>query len=237
MFTLGNAMENLNISALDEAEKKEFAVEIMRLYESILKIDEKFSLAHYKLGYIYKNFRQYKKAQLSFEKYLNLSDNDLRKQEVREVLNFMEADVLFEEAMLKIDANDFESALDYLLKIEPRRRNDLTYYNMSVSYMNLGDLESAKEAIDSAIQISDEAIYQNQLAMIAERDGDSESALKILKKAMDSFGDDYILNYNFATIQFNLGNIDAAIENFEKAYELKPSDELKNIIDFVKRGN
>ena len=105
---------------------------------------------------------------------------------------------------------------------------------MSVCYMNLYDFEAAEDAINSAMEISDESLYHNQLAMIFEREGDFETAVNVLKEAIDLFGKDYILNYNLATIEFNSGDFESATKNFEIAYEIKPSAELKNLIEYVK---
>ena len=48
---------------------------------------------------------------------------------------------------------------------------------------------------------------------------------------MEKFGTDYYLNFNLGTILYNQGNIEEAIENFEEAYRVEPSDELLDIIN------
>lgn len=233
-FSIGNALENLDISIFSDREKNVHSVDIMNIYERVLNLDDEFSLAHYKLGYIYKAFGQFLKAKLSFEKFLKLDKNDFRLQEVRETLEDLEGDSLKEEAVLDMNSGNYESALEKLLKVKSNKRDDLYFYHLSLTYGNLKDFDGALDAINTAIEIEDMGIYHNQKAIIFQGQGRMDLAKSELENALEKFGNYYYLNFNLGTILYNQGDIEGAVENFEDAYELEPSEELLDIINQLK---
>ncbi len=234
LFALGNVLENIDISELNEEEKLEHAMGIMKIYEDSLNLNPEFSLAHYKLGYIYKEFGQFLKSKLTFEKALNYDSNDFRRQEIREVIESIEDDVLLETAITLMEKGKYNDALEELLKIRLDRTDDIVYYHLSLCYYNLGDIDEGINAIDSAIEINDIPVYHNQLALLYESSGDTSRAIEELENTIDSSGPDYLLNYNLATMQYNLGFRVSALTNFEIAYEQNPTEQLKEIIDYLK---
>lgn len=236
LFTLGQAMENLEISLLNQKEKNEYALEIMNLYERVLNLDPSFALAHYKLGYMYKEFGQFVKAKLSFEKFLKLDKNEFRLQEVRERIDEINSEIKKEEAVMDINQGNYEEALKKLLEVNLEKRDDLYFYHLSLCYYNLDDIEASLSAINKAIEIEDISIYHNQLAIIYQKLGDIKAAKKEIEETIDRFGPDYYLNFNLATIQYNEGDIEAAIGNFEIAYEIEANPELADIIDQLSKS-
>lgn len=234
LFALGNGLENVDISDFYDAEKTRHILEIMNIYEKILNINEDFSLAHYKLGYIYKNLGQFVKAKLSFEKFLELDENDFRLQEVREELEKIDSEVKKEEALLEMEKGRYDIALEKLVTVDGKYRDDLYYYNLSVCYINLGELEAAFDAIYSAIDIKDDPVYQNQLAIYFQRAGEDKQAKKVLENAIDKFGEDYYLNFNLGTVLYNEGDTKKAIKSFESAYKIEENPELLEIINELK---
>ena len=234
-FALGTALENLDIAMFSDLEKNNHAIDIMNIYEKVLNIDESFSLAHYKLGYIYQEFGQFIKAKLSFEKFLTLDKNDFRLQEVREVLEDMDSDILKEEAILDMNSGIYENALNKLLNVNSNKRDDLYFYHLSLCYGNLGEYDSSLDAINAAIEIEDINIYHNQKAIVYQGQGHLDLAKEELEYALEKFGTDYYLNFNLGTILYNQGDIQGAIENFEEAYRLEPSDELLDIINQLEK--
>lgn len=229
-FTMGYAMENLDISEFTDAEKNGHSIDIMNTYEKVLNLDEDFSLAHYKLGYIYREFGQYIKAKLSFEKFLKLDKNDFRLQEVREVLEDMESDILKELAVVEMNSGNYDKALENLLQVTTKR-NDLYFYHLSLCYTNIQDFDAAMDSINSAIELEKLSIYYNQKAIVYQGMGNMDLAKLELEKALEQFGTDYYLNFNLGTILYNQGNINGALENFEESYNLEPSKDLLDIIN------
>lgn len=234
-FSLGQGLENLDISILNEKEKNQYALEIMNIYEKVLNLDRNFSLAHYKLGHIYKEFGQFIKAKLSFEKFMELDKNEFRIQEAREEIENIESELLKEKAVLDLNSGLYDKALDKLLKVDIDKKDDLYFYHLSLSYYNLKDIDGALDAILRAIEIEDVAIYHNQLAIIYQVLGDMDLAKKEIEETIDKFGPDYYLNFNLGTIQYNEDNFEAALGNFEIAYDLNPNPEILEIINQISR--
>lgn len=234
LFALGNALENLDISKFDDLKKNQYILEIMNIYENILNIDENFSLAHYKLGYIYKDLGQYVKAKISFKRFLELDRNDFRLQEVREQLEEIDPMVKSEEAILEMDKGNYDIALEKLLEIKSDFRDDIYFYNLSICYFSLGEVEAAFDAIFKAIEINDMPIYENQLAIYYQNIGEENKAKDILLKGLEKFGEDYYLNFNLGTILYNEGDIKNAIKNFEISYNLSKNSEISELINDLK---
>lgn len=235
-FSLGQSMENIDISLLDEQEKNAYAIEIMNVYEKVLNINKEFPLGLYKLGYLYKEFGQFIKSKLTFEKFIQVDKNDFRIQEVREVLEEINSEILKEEAVLELNSGNFDKALKKLLEVNVEKRDDLYFYHLSLCYVNLGDFEGALDAIKKSIDIKDLAVYHNQLAIVYQGLGNMNLAKKEIEETIDKFGPDYYLNFNLGTIQYNEGDIKSAIGNFEIAYELDSNPELGDIIEQLKEN-
>lgn len=233
-FTLGQALENLDISILDDREKNSYAVEIMNIYERVLNLDPDFSLAYYKLAYIYRDFGQYIKAKLVIEKFLQLDKNDFRLHEARLLLDDLESEIKKEEAVVDINAGAYEDAMKKLLAVNAEKRDDIYFYNLSICYYYLGLFEDGIDAIKRSLEIEESPIYKNQLALFYQQVGSLDLARKELEEAIDTYGPDYFLNYNLATIQYQSGYKDAALGNFEIAYDIDPNPDLGNLIEQLK---
>lgn len=234
LFALGNGLENLDISNFDHMKKNQHILEIMNIYENILNMNEKFSLAHYKLGYIYKDLGQYVKAKISFERFLELDRNDFRLQEIREQLDEIDPMVKSEEAILEMEKGNYDKALEKLLTIKSDFRDDIYFYNLSICYFSLGEVASAFDAIFKAIEINDMPIYENQLAIYYQNIGEEKKAKEILLKSLEKFGEDYYLNFNLGTLLYNEGDMKNAIKNFEISYKLNENPEILELINDLK---
>ncbi|WP_054252484.1 tetratricopeptide repeat protein [Neofamilia massiliensis] len=234
-FTLGQALENLDISTLNDREKNSYAVEIMNTYERVLNLDPSFSLAYYKLAYIYRDFGQYIKAKLVIEKFLQLDKNDFRLHEARLLLDDLESEIKKEEAVVDINAGAYEEAMKKLMAVNVEKRDDIYFYNLSICYYYLGLFEDGIDAIKRSLEIEESPIYKNQLALFYQQVGSLDLARKELEEAIDTYGPDYFLNYNLATIQYQTGFKDAALGNFEIAYDIDPNPDLGNLIEQLKK--
>ncbi|NLY20765.1 MAG: hypothetical protein GXZ08_05745 [Tissierellia bacterium] len=235
LFNLANTLENIDITELSDEDRDEYVLDIMRIYERTLNYNNEFSLAYYKLGYIYNAFGQYIKSKITWEKFLHLDSDELRLQEVRNNIDEMMPSYLSEVAVLAIEQGDYDKALSSLIKINEGARTDRNYFDMSTCYLNLNDIEFAFESIYKAIEISPEREYFNQLAIINNAIGDIETAIKVLEDAIEEYGEDYYIDYNLATLLYQAGRLNKSLVYFEKANAIKSSDELQNIIDMLEK--
>lgn len=229
-FNLGNTLENLDISELSDEQKNQYVIEIMNMYEKSSNYDGEFSLPYYKLGYIYNQFGQYVKSKITWEKFLHLDVDEVRLQEIRDVIEEMNPSYLNEAAMSYMQHGDYSTALNYLLQINEGARTDRTYFNMSVCFFNLEDMEGSFEAIEKAIEISPEKEYYNQLAINYNAIGQTTKAIDILEETIDEHGEDYFIDYNLASLLFQEQRYNKALVYFEKANAISPNEELEEII-------
>ena len=233
LFLEGSALENLDISQLSPEEKTEYVQGIMNIYERIINMDETFYLAYYKLGYIYKDMMQYLKAQMTLEEYLKYSEDDIKKQEIRNLLDEMEGSVLLERGILDMNAGDYEGALDKLGQVREEQMTPIHYYHLSLIYTQLRDVDKALESINQAIDREELGIYHNQRAIVYQNMGQVEKGIKELEDAIDRLGPDYHMVYNLGTMYYNKRDLQTALGNFEIAYEINPTPELASIISQV----
>lgn len=231
LFSLGLSLENLDISNLNSEDKTKYIRQIMNTYEKILNYDENFSLAYYKLGFIYRDFGQYKKSKIFFEKFLNLSRDDIKMQEVRSALDQMQGDIILEDAEELIKKQDIRGAKDKLDSVRKDHMTDRHYYYYSLVYLNLGYLDESLKSINLALSIREDLAYFNQKALVFQAMAKAKDAIKVLEQAIDKFGPDYYLNYNLASLYYQENDLKTAIGNYEIAYSISPSEDLKMLID------
>lgn len=229
-FLLADVLEHID----GEVDKEQLAIHIMNIYEDILNRDPDFELAYYKLGYIYKAYMQYLKSQLTFEEFLMRSEDDIKKQEVRDTLDQMAGSVALERAIEDMNRGDYRSALDKISQTREEQMTGVHYYHLSLIYVQLGDMDSAMTMINRAIDKENLPIFHNQRAIVYSNMNMIDKAIKELEDTIDMLGPDYSLLYNLATMYYNKNDLETALGNFQLAYELEPSDNLNRIIEQVK---
>lgn len=156
--------EDIEKDRVEEGE--ELLVAAIGQLEEILKINENYSLAYYKLGFFYKYNEQYIKAQLTWKKFLILDNDDNRLQEIREEIDLIEDNVRFETGITYLNYNDFGSAVEYFLKLLPKYKEDFnTNFLIGLSYKGMGDYNNALEYLNKAYELdptNENVILQKQ---------------------------------------------------------------------------
>ncbi|MDO5725130.1 MAG: tetratricopeptide repeat protein [Tissierellia bacterium] len=230
LFSLGNALELYDISNLGDEDKNQFVIDMMHIYEKAISKKEDFSLPYYKLGYIYALFGQYVKAKLTWEKFLKYDKNDFRRQEINEQIDYHMPNYLSEAALTYMHYGDYVRALEFFNAKEKTQLGDGDYYNMSICYLELKQLDKARDCIKKALKLNECKEYLNQLALIYKEAKKLNEAIEILERAIDKYGSDYYLNYNLGVIQLELGDRESAMINFEIANDINPTDKLNQIL-------
>lgn len=214
-----------------EEEKLELGNEILikssNELETILEIDDSHSLAYYKLGYHYRYFEQYIKAQLTWKKYLQFSKDNNLLQEIREQLSLIDDNANFEGAISYYSYNDFGKALDLFFKILRNRKDDWNiYYLIGLCYKGMEEYDMAMEYLELALGLNDkEPDIFNELGIICFIQGKILEAIAIFNKGIEANEDDYKLLFNRGLGYVQLGEYKKALEDINKASSLNPSDE------------
>ncbi len=229
-FNYALALERIAQDMINDGEEikgMQFLAESTYELESILDIDEKYALAYYKLGYHYNFSNQYLKAKLMWEKYINLDNDDLRIQEVREQIDIIQDNVDLESGLTYLSYNRHEEALESFLKILPRHSEwwELRYL-LGMTHAGLNNSQAAIDQYRLALELNSEIedVY-NELGIELFKQGDIAEAIVIFSKGIDILGDKYKLYFNRGLGYLQLDNYIKAKEDINKAYELNPVDE------------
>ena len=162
-----------------------------------------------------------------WEKYINLDNDDLRIQEVREQIDIIQDNVDLESGLTYLSYNRHEEALESFLKILPRHSEwwELRYL-LGMTHAGLNNSQAAIDQYRLALELNSEIedVY-NELGIELFKQGDIAEAIVIFSKGIDILGDKYKLYFNRGLGYLQLDNYIKAKEDINKAYELNPVDE------------
>ncbi len=205
----------------------EFLMKSTNKLESILDIDEDYSLAYYKLGFHYKFFEQFLKAKLIWAKFLLLDTDDLRLEEIRNEIELIDDDAYFETGITYLTYNDFGKALDSFLKLIPKYEKhwNINYF-IGLSYKGIEEFDIAIEYFMKALSLNkEEADIYNELGIVYFNMDDIVKAIGIFTDGIENCQDDYKLYFNRGLGYVQLGQYEIALRDIEQAYKLNPDDE------------
>ena len=197
-------------------------------FELILDIKTDYYLAYYKLGYHYKNSGQFLKARLIWEKYLVLDTDKDRKQEIREELNIINDDSLYEEGCNLYFSRRYDEALDRFIKIESRFDDWWNLkYMIGLTYKEMGELEKAIEYFYAALELNTEVVdVYNELGICLFASGSFNEAMETFNTGIEKNSEDYKIVFNRGIAYYQMGLYDKAISDIESAYKINPNDEM-----------
>lgn len=220
-----------NYLTKEKEEGLEFLKQSTIELEAILNIDDKYPLAYYKLGYHYKYFEQFLKAKLIWTKHLALDEDELRLQEIRNEIDIIENDVILESGLTYLSYNKYDKALEMFLKLLPKFNKwwELNYF-IAIAYKGLGEYKIASDYLYNAIELNKtEADLYNELGICLFTIEDMQGAIDIFTEGIDNITDDYKLLFNRGLAYLQLGKLEEAYMDINKASSLNPKD--KNIIE------
>jgi len=217
---------NKFMSLGQEKRGEEFLAESTKQFEKILDIDDKYSLAYYKLGYYYRYFGQYQKAKLMWEKFIAFDTDELRIQEIREQLDIITDQADYEEGVNYLTLGNYEKALVKLSILASKHKKawDL-HYMAGLACKGLGEYEEAVEYFCEAMNLggNDSDLY-NELGICLFTIGNIKEAIEIYNKGIAEYPNDYKLFFNRGLMYLQLGSIQEAKEDIRTAYTLNPND-------------
>ncbi|TJX13033.1 hypothetical protein E9840_11170 [Tissierella creatinini] len=195
--------------------------------ETIVNMDDSYSLAYYKLGYHYLYLGQYLKAQITWNKFLTLDKDEDRLQEIREQIDIINDDVKMEIGLSYYSYNDFGKALDSFLKLMPKHADNWNInYLIGLSYKGLEDYNSSEEYLIKAIKLNkDESDLYNDLGIIYFIQGMILEAIKTFTDGIEETEADFKIYFNRGLGYVQLGEYNLALRDINIAYELNPYDE------------
>ena len=178
----------------EEGEDTEYVgrckAESMEMLE-ILTVDwPDFAPGHYYLGYAYGNLGLYRKAQLAWQQYLELAEDDAEAaEEVKEIRSRLEEikdPVVIEEGINDAQAARYDSAIR---KLEPYLDGKFAewwplHYFLGISYVDTGRLADAMLAFKAVLKLNPSHLETlDELAALYTVQGDEVNAEKFRRKA------------------------------------------------------
>ncbi|AFS77947.1 TPR repeat-containing protein [Gottschalkia acidurici 9a] len=220
------AKESLNLKDTELANA--FLNGSTTILEEILNADSSFHLAYYKLGYHYKNRSEFKKCQLTWEKFLRIGKEEELLQEVRENLDSIKDDVIYEEGYSSILNGDPQSGLDKLLPLEPKYENWWNlYFMIGLGFRQLNLFEEAKGYFEKVLEIEEDQVDAiNELGLCLVYLGETISGIQKFTKAIELRPNDYEIMCNRGMSYLQMNDIENAQRDILKAYNINPNDEI-----------
>lgn len=231
IFNYGLAIEGLakKFMELDNEKGEDFLNFSTNLFESILDIDEEFPLAYYKLGYHYLYLEQYLKASLTWKKFIAMSKDEILIQEIRNEVEGIDEDVVYETGLTYLVYRDYEKSLNLLLQLMPKYKDNWNLnFSIGRCYIGLELFDLAIEYISEAIELNkeDPDLY-NELGIIYYNMGDVIKAIEVFTSGIDSCPSDLKLFFNRGMTYILINEYERALEDIDKAYALDPNEEIK----------
>lgn len=237
IFNYGLGIEALakKFFETDEEKGRLFLNYSTQLFESTLEIDKDYILSHYKLGYHYLFNGNFLKANLTWKKYISLSEDELLIQEVRNEMENIEDDASYETGLTYLVYNEYEKSLSHLLKLIPKYKDNWNVnFSIGKCYTGLEQYDLAIEYINYAIELnSDNPDLYNELGIIYFSKGDINKAIEIFTKGIDISSDDIRLLFNRGMSYAQIEEYKKALDDINEAYELESNDDIKAQKDYL----
>jgi len=139
---------------------------------------------------------------------------------------------IIQEGISLHDASRFEEAIKkYELALEIKPNSGLAHYEMSYSYMGLGDYKNSAKHAKKAIKIDDGSRLMGYVVYGSALDemGKREKALQVYKEGIKEFNH-YLLHYNYGLTAFRLKRLEEAKKAMMKAIEINPAHPNSHLI-------
>lgn len=140
-------------------------------------------------------------------------------QEQAEVIKLVGDGILFYQEGMYDDA---QSLYQKALEVDPK--SSLALYEMALLYYDQMDYKRAIEYVDLALKFDKSSQKQAFLLKGSALDnlGDRQGAIKIYKKAIKRYADDYLVHYNIGLTYWRAGEVERAEDHLHEAVFLKP---------------
>lgn len=202
--------------------------EANKYFEKCLDYNDKFALAHYKLGFYYKRSQQYVKARLIWEKHQKYDDDALRIDEIRNELIQLQPYV------------DFENGYNFVLKDQPEKGLDLLlpltkgfgdWWNLlffiGLAYRMLGEYDIAETYFENVLKIEkNQKDALNELGLCKLCRGKYVEAYELFSDLLGFDPGNCEVFCNRAVAYMHNNQLDRAKEDIQTALKINPNDSV-----------
>lgn len=231
LFNYGICLEEKAKKYFDLGEEEKgntFLKDAVKHIETILDICPDYSLAHYKLGYYYRFYGEFLKAKLIWEDFMVLDEDKYRKQEIREALDLIEDDSDYEEGCNLLFSGRYSAAIEKFINLKDGYDNlwNLNYM-LGLSYKGIGEIDNAIKYFMMALELNeDEPNIYNELGICLFSIGNFTEAIEIFTSGIEKDKKDYKTICNRGIAYLQLGMLEEARKDIDKAYAINSEDEI-----------
>jgi len=138
----------------------------------------------------------------------------------------------FQDALALLQAEKYEQAIELLESIvKTENRVTAPFVNLGVAYMRVGEMDRAEENLRRAVELDPaHPIANNELGLLYRKTGRFAQARTVYEKTLEIYPDFLPVRKNLAILcDIYLGDLDCALNHFEKLAEALPEDEKLKI--------
>jgi tetratricopeptide (TPR) repeat protein len=195
MYGYARVCRDMYLAGEDNDYIVRFKAEALEYFELTTETYPSFPAAHYYLGYAYMNMGMYRKAYLTWKRYLKYSSHAEDSREIEERLKQLTDLIKIERGCNEVLSGRFDegrAALEPYLKSGYNNRWPLFYY-LGMAYAGLDRMSEAADMLKRGLALNPSHIESmNELADIYETCGEEELSEKYRKKADLLKGGGYI---------------------------------------------
>lgn len=228
LYNYGKCCKDIHDTSKDMDEKKAFKKEAVGIFEKLVLEYPDFSLAYYYLGFFYLNQKMFEKTYMTWNRFLELCDDNDKEEEIESRIRQMTDHVTYEKGYTCVLNGQFEKGLELLLPLEEKHTQwwNLLFF-IGLAYRNTRAYEKAIEYYRKVMLIKPSQLDTlNELGLCYMSMDDFGNAEKYFKKAVLLNENDHEILSNLASVYINTGKYDEAEKYLEKAASLSPNDEI-----------
>lgn len=204
-----------------------FTKEAKNMLEKLLEIEEA-PLAYYHLAFIYKEERQFVKAELLAQKLLDLEVDELMKLQINHLLHELEDLVTYEKGYEAVLAYKPAEGLSLLLPLEEKYGDwwNLLFF-IGLAYRQENKFVEGISYFQKVIEIKpDQVDSLVELSLCYGSLGDYQEAIAYSLRALEIGGENSEILCNLAVMYMEIGNYPEADLCLKRSLELNPTDEV-----------
>ncbi len=236
MYNYGKCCRDIFDRSKELEEKKTFKNESINMFESLVGYYPDFNESYYFLGFFYSNQKMFEKARLTWEKFLSLSEDEEKREEVVLKLKEIEDYVVYEKGYSLVLNGNGEKGLKLLLPLEDKYSQwwNLLFF-IGLAYRNLNQFNEAipyfkKVLLNKPSQVD----AMNELGLCYMSVEDLDNAEKYYKKAL-LIKEDHEILCNLGVVYIYKEDYEKALDYLEKSAAICPEDEI--VMQWLKKLN
>jgi serine/threonine protein kinase/Tfp pilus assembly protein PilF len=186
----------------------------IELMERAIAIDPEFAMAYRSLAMSYNNLVLFSERTKYIQKAIELADRlSDRERYIIEGDYYYESEKTYDKSL---------EAYEKLLELYPD--DDIANHNVAIIYDVIEEWDKAIERYEMCRQVNSEFIYSHtQLAFAYSGKNMYDKSKEVLEDYQNNFGDHFRIPLALAYIYIDLGELDLALAEAEKAFYLNPT--------------